>query len=205
MVTQGSTLSPWFSVISDAGAHWHLVPVEFGYRPVIGVPARVKVEGRLLRVEVQGQDYSPSTTGWFGFRRGVFSPADPPGPTPPCGTKDLGGLPASNGEGEVPPAHYACHDGWALLTGTFEMSPYIELMNWQGSSGWTVISTGAQLADAPMWYGLPLPRLWPGTRRLPSKGTGWSCRSSPTAAWCTSTARTGWLWPSRLQLPRKRA
>ena len=159
MVTQGSTLSPWFSVISDAGAHWHLVPVEFGYRPVIGVPARVKVEGRLLRVEVQGQDYSPSTTGWFGFRRGVFSPADPPGPTPPCGTKDLGGLPASNGEGEVPPAHYACHDGWALLTGTFEMSPYIELMNWQGSSGWTVISTGAQLADAPMWYGLPLPTL----------------------------------------------
>lgn len=159
MVTQAQTLSPWFSVISGAGGHWHLVPVDFGYRPLIGVPAKVKVEGRLLRVEVEGQNYSPSTTGWFGFQGGVFSPTNPPGPTPPCGTKDLGGLPASNGEGQVPPAHYACQDGWAVLTGTFEMSPYIQLMNWQGSSGWQVINTGGQLDDAPMWYGLPLTTL----------------------------------------------
>lgn len=160
LVTQGQTLSPWFSVFSAAGGHWHLVPVDFGYRPLLGVPAKLKVEGRRLRVQVAGQNYAPTTTGWFGFSSGAFAPTNPPGPTPPCNAKDLGGLPASNGEGQVPPAHYACQDGWALLTGIFEMSPYIQLMNWQGSSsGWQEIDTGAQLDDAPMWYGLPLPTL----------------------------------------------
>jgi hypothetical protein len=159
MVTQGSTLGPWFSVISSSGGYWHPVPVDFGYRPVIGVPAKVRVEGRLLRVEVDGQEYAPSTTGWYGFSAGVFFPTNPPGTTPPCVTRDLGGVPATNDQGQVPPAHYACQDGWALLTGTFEMSPYIQLMNWQGSSGWQVVDTGAQIDDAPMGYGLPLPTL----------------------------------------------
>ncbi len=159
MVTQGLTTTPWSSVISDAGGYWHLVPVDFGYRPLTGVPAQVKVEGRLVRVEVGGQDYSPSTTGWYGFSGGAFSPTNPPGPRPPCDARDLGGVPASNGEGQVPPSHYACQDGWALLTGTFEMSPFIQLLNWQGSSGWQVIDSGAQLDDAPMWYGLPLTTL----------------------------------------------
>jgi hypothetical protein len=159
MVTQGLTTTPWFSVISDVGGFWHLVPVDFGYRPLTGVPAKVKVEGRLVRVEVGGQVYSPSTTGWYGFSGGAFSPTNPPGPRPPCDARDLGGVPASNGEGQVPPSHYACQDGWALLTGTFEMSPFIQLLNWQGSSGWQVIDSGAQLDDAPMWYGLPLTTL----------------------------------------------
>ena len=79
MVTQGPGQSPWFSVISGAGGRWHAVPVDFGYRPLIGVPAKVRVEGRLLRAEVEGQDYSPSTTGWFAFRGGAFAPSGPPG------------------------------------------------------------------------------------------------------------------------------
>jgi hypothetical protein len=157
LVTHGQTTSPWFSVISDAGGSWHLVPVDFGYRPLVGVPAQLKVEGRRLRVVVDGQSYFPSTTGWYGFSHGAFTPTEPPGLPPPCDPKDLGGLPSSSGEGQVAPAHYACQDGWALLSGTFEMSPYIQLMNWQGpSSGWELVDNGALLDDAPMWYGLPL-------------------------------------------------
>jgi hypothetical protein len=163
IVTQGEYPGqPWFSVISGIGGHWHLVPVDFGYRPLLGVPAEVKVEKGRLRVEVEGGDgsgYEPSytTVGWYQFDQDSFAPADPLGATPSCTVASVGDLPSTNGQ-PVPPAHYACQDGWALLTGTFDGGPYLELMNWQGSS-WQQVEAGGQLDDAPMWYGLPLATL----------------------------------------------
>jgi hypothetical protein len=162
MVTEGATFSPWFSVISSSAGRWHLDPVDFGYGPLLGVPAKVKVQGRLLRVEVDGEDgYGGhyATVGWYGYSAGAFSAANPPGATPPCDTKHLGGVPSTNGA-PVPPAHYACQDGWALLSGTFQQSPYLELMNWQaGPSGWQEVETGPLIDESPMWFGLPLPTL----------------------------------------------
>jgi hypothetical protein len=158
VVTRSSSTVPWFSVVSASGGRWHLVPVEFGYRPVPGVPAEVSVLGRLLRVEVDGQGYAPYTAvDWFSFDGTTFSPTNPAGTPPPCDVQDLGYIPADNSQGVAPPSEYACADGWALLVGTFQLSPYLELLNWQKGAGWQEVSTGAQVDDAPMWFGLPMP------------------------------------------------
>ncbi|HYA45475.1 MAG TPA: hypothetical protein VED59_07705, partial [Acidimicrobiales bacterium] len=159
MVTQNLD-QPWFSIISAGGGRWHLVPVDFGYGSMIGVPAAVKVEGRLLRLEVGGGQYSntPLADEWYHYVNGTFSITNPPGGAPSCDPGELGSVPLPNGEGGVPPASYACADGWALLTGTYQMSPYVSLVNWQGD--WTPVAqfTGPDLNldEAPMWYGIPL-------------------------------------------------
>jgi hypothetical protein len=160
LVTQSLGPEPWFSVISAGGGRWHLVPVDFGYGPLLGVPAAVKVQGRLLRVEVGGGQYSdtPVSVDWYRYTNGALSVTSPPGAVPPCDPAQLGSVPLPNGQGEVAPTSYACLDGWALLTGTFQMSLYVGLDNWQG--GWQPVSqytgTDTNLDEAPMWYGMPL-------------------------------------------------
>lgn len=159
LVTQDLGPQPWFSVISAVSGNWHLVPVDFGYGSLIGVPAAVKVDGRSLRVQVGNDEDVPGTTGWYRFSGASFAITEPPGPTPPCDTKELGTIPLPDGQGGVPPSSYACLDGWALVTGIYQTSPYFGLFNWQGST-WQDVGQYSgpdlNLDDAPMWYGIPL-------------------------------------------------
>ena len=162
LVTQDLGPEPWFSVISASGGRWHLVPVDFGYGLLAGVPAAVKVDGHLLRVEVGGgaDASTPTVVDWYRFSDGAFSITNPPGRTPSCDSNELPSVPLPDGQGSEAPTGYDCLDGWALSTGTYQMSPYFALANWQGSSGWQDITQYAgpdlNLDDAPMWFGIPL-------------------------------------------------
>ncbi|MGD0439200.1 MAG: hypothetical protein ABSB52_01110 [Acidimicrobiales bacterium] len=162
LVTEDLGSEPWFSVISASRGPWHLVPVDFGYGRLTGVPAAVKVDGHLLRVEVGGgvDSNTPTAVDWYRFSDGAFSITNPPGRTPPCDSNELPSVPLPDGQGSEAPSGYDCLDGWALSTGTYQMSPYLDLANWQGSSGWQDIAQyvgpDLNLDDAPMWYGIPL-------------------------------------------------
>lgn len=106
------------SVVSDIGGRWHAVPFEYGYGETLevnGIPAHHLVETEVDACSCAG---GPSTWTYERYERGVFRPADPPGPRPDC----TGSWLETVAYGwQVQVLHFdrvACGAGWAFAVGT---------------------------------------------------------------------------------------
>jgi hypothetical protein len=121
-----------FSVVSDLGGTWHLVPFDDGYAPTDDVYL-VRVRGSLVETQTNICGCTaqlPITYLWEKYRNGTFQPTSPPGPAPRCTASALadGGSAPANAEtltasvtsSEVSEAKFvaiSCADGWALAIG----------------------------------------------------------------------------------------
>jgi hypothetical protein len=193
MTGGGAADTNWFSVISEAGGHWHLVPFDYGYADTTVVNGGPAGHGVATEVDATSSAAGPTTWLFETYRRGAFEPASLPGSQPSCG---LPGLRAAAGSGGAPPVEFAesaCADGWAMAVGTSagHKGQQVGLFNaWEAKWHVVELDNGDSLGSDPGIYDIPLSLL----RQLAGHFGSTFRPELATAPLIATTAMTGYIY-----------
>ncbi len=158
MTGGGAGDTNWFSVISDAGGDWHLVPFDYGYTDTTVVNGGPAGHGVATEVDATSSAAGPTTWLFETYRRGAFQPATSPGPQPACGLSELEAA-ASVRAPAVAFTASACADGWAVAVGTRagHQGQLVGLFNAMDAKWHLVeLDNGDSLGSDPGIYDIPL-------------------------------------------------
>lgn len=190
MTGGGAADTDWLSILSDIGGRWHLVPFDYGYLDTTVVNGQPLGHGVMTEVDATSTAGGPTTLLFERYESGLFEPASPSGPPPPCSEMALQ-IAADPGELAVLRfTRFACADGWAMAIGTGAgFTGQVVGLFEAVKSHWIAIEldNGNSLGSDPGIYDIPLSLL----DRL-TRGFGSAVRPALATAYLIATrAMTG--------------
>ncbi len=191
----GAADTNWLSVVSDIGRHWHLLPFDYRYTDTTVVNGGPAGNGVATEVDATSSAAGPTTWLFETYSNGVFRPASPPGPRPPCSLPGLQAAADAGRAAAVEFIEYACADGWAMAVGTRDGYPGQVVGLFDASRAkWAVVEldSGGSLGCDPGIYDIPLPLL----RQLAVRFGSALQPELATAPLIATNAMTGWPYLS---------
>lgn len=159
MTGGGAADTDWLAIVSDVGGHWHLVPFDYGYFDTTVVNGQPTAHGVSTWVDASSAAGGPTTSLFERYEHGVFRPADPAGPSPPCDEAALQSAADPAQLAVLEFSKFACADGWAVAIGTGAgyTGQVVGLFEANQSSWRTVeLDNGDSLGSDPGIYDIPL-------------------------------------------------
>jgi hypothetical protein len=159
MTGGGAADTDWLAIVSEVGGHWHLVPFDYGYFDTTVVNGQPTAHGVSTWLDASSAAGGPTTGLFERYEHGVFRPADPAGPSPPCDGPALQSAADPGQYAVLELSKFACADGWAVAIGTGAgyTGQVVGLFESNQSTWRTVeLDNGDSLGSDPGIYDIPL-------------------------------------------------